>query len=416
MAVGIHGDKLVLLYSPSFLDKLSFHMACFVVKHEALHIMLDHIPRWLELLAQFPTQADRTKAQTRWNIAADLAINCLLRKDPEWWRVRDEFTGELPEPWNLPADQSFDFYLDALMKRPDDDEQFAKPKLVTTHQHWEPKLDDVPPTKTRKKRQQADVESAPVNPDELNGLTAQVRAQAKNIIKNAMTDMQKLGGRGFRLPHGLQQWLDDYLAEPVVPWWDLLTTRIHAARRTKPVRSIQRPNRMLLALSEEDPTILPAIGTSYDPAFRVFKVIDVSGSMSDEMVNIGLTETQALMRVDEDIEVRVMQGDDEIVSDQLYRGLDDLPRNRDAQGGTDFNAYFEYIWRHHMGDPNLQPDLVVIYTDGGTSRSLTHELRLPPDIPVIWLMSPDGHGRALEQEGYGEVIWAHRDQSRDYEG
>ncbi len=427
MGVRIHDGRLYLHYNPDFLKKLSFHMACFAMKHEVLHILLDHIPRQLALLNAYQGSKDHERIMLFSNKAMDLAINSMLQDDPDWWRVKDEFPWELPEPYGFERQLSYEVYMKKLLEAPQS-KQAQQWQAVSPHD-W---LDGAPPlhdgeapdgeqkgNKSKKRKKKAKsldepIQTPPQTSDELQTALDQVRTQIQHVVKKALGE-QKRRGAALGLPQGLEKWLEEYSADPVVPWWYILTSRIQAARCSKPRRSVQQPNRMLIGLAEEDPYIIPSIGTAYDPSYRIIEVIDISTSMSDEMVNIGLIETQALMSTDEDIEVRVMQGTDSIISDHLFKGTDELPRLRAGSGGTDFNPYFEYIWQNYMADNDQAPDLVVIYTDGGTFNDLSPELYLPPEVPVIWLMSPDGYATKLEAARYGEVIWADPAQSRKYD-
>jgi predicted metal-dependent peptidase len=80
LAVGIREGRAVLFYDPEFVVDLPLKSALFALEHEMLHLMLDHIPRYLELLALCPTALDRAKAAKVFNIAMDCAINTMLRK------------------------------------------------------------------------------------------------------------------------------------------------------------------------------------------------------------------------------------------------------------------------------------------------------------------------------------------------
>ncbi len=87
--------KLVLLWNPDFLRRLTDGEAIAVLKHEAMHIFFKH-------LARFQTK----KNHTRVNIATDMAINQYLRGLPEGC--------QLPETYKLPRGLSADAYLKAL--------------------------------------------------------------------------------------------------------------------------------------------------------------------------------------------------------------------------------------------------------------------------------------------------------------
>src|SRR5271170_1505439 len=69
IAVGIREGRAVLFFDPDFISRLTIKSASFVLEHELLHVMLDHIPRYLELLALCRTDLERLKADRVANIS-----------------------------------------------------------------------------------------------------------------------------------------------------------------------------------------------------------------------------------------------------------------------------------------------------------------------------------------------------------
>ncbi len=154
----------------------------------------------------------------------------------------------------------------------------------------------------------------------------------------------------------------------------------------------------MMAMAEEDASIIPALGLIRDPCYRVFFIVDTSGSMDNESLKIAASELTHLLRADEDMEVRYIQGDAEVHYDEVFHSGDTIPAEVVGRGGTDFDAYFEYMAQYVRNDESC-PDLVIVYTDG-YAPELDRSNWLPPEIPVIWLLTP--HGSA--PENYGEVI------------
>jgi len=87
-----------------------------------------------------------------------------------------------------------------------------------------------------------------------------------------------------------------------------------------------------------------------------------------------------------------------------------LPREMFGRGGTDFDAYFEHMGKY-VSDDETMPDLVVVFTDG-YAPAIQPELRLPPEIPVIWLLTEQHQGTHLKAAGYGDIIVCSRDENR----
>jgi len=411
MGVGIHRGKLVLFYNPRFMSEAPLAEIVATVEHEGIHVVMDHIPRFLEFLSHFKEKEDRKRAIQASNIALDFADNCLLRKSPDFRPVDDGhvFPWLMPEmdPFKLPADKAAEWYLAELMK----DEHQEGVKKITGSDHGMWLLVD-------EHGNLLDADGNPLTPDEIKSLGHRVRTQLKQLLKEVRDDFKK--GRGL-IPAGVDEWLDEYLRPPIVPWWQYFQQLITNARLTKPKRSIERPNRMLMAMAEDAPFVLPSIGRSYDPSFNIIYMEDTSGSMGIEELQITRSELHNIMRTDDEIRVRHLQGDAAVHYDKLLTGTDEITKSVIGRGGTSAEAYFQYIWKY-VDDADHRPDLVIIATDGYVG-GVSDQARLPPEIPVIWLVTPDryGHGETsaaagLRKEGYGEVLVADPSHRHLYNG
>lgn len=422
MGVGLERGRVVMYYDPEFIAKVSFQTLQYVIEHEMVHVIMDHIPRYLELLADYGDEITKFKADLVFQVAVDCADNSLLRGAKYFETARKETLellkaeapeGEvlppdagmiLPENFNMPVDKSFDFYQATLMDRvrvdPNLPGQLAALRAFIDSKHslW---LDV----------EEGDDEHVK-NSDEWRGDAHQIRIQLKAVLKKALreaTARESSKGRGT-VPAGMVEWLEEYLADPVVPWWELLTSRVKTAKRAKYERGIAKPNRMLQAMAEDDESIIPAIGRLRDPRYRVFYMVDTSGSMGTEDLQIARSELQHLLAADDDMQVRVMHGDCEIHLDEVLHTGDVFPQEAHGRGGTDFNHYFEYM-SQYVGDEDTAPDLVIVYTDG-YAPGVTPEFQLPSDVPVIWLLTPTGTESSVGD--YGEVIVRYPDQAEEY--
>jgi predicted metal-dependent peptidase len=457
MAVGIKDGRCALYYDPEFVAMLDVNTALFVLEHEMLHLVLDHIPRFLELLAAQPTELDKKKAAAVYNIAMDCAINTLdaMRKhagfEPVQKLLLDRIAAEhpdepmdprnglvLPEKFDLPLEGSFEMYQYMLMRKVEIMEICLRLHGGMTHEMWgQPDEgegdgegdgeggeggkqgagedgDGKPsPGKSGKggggqgkgKGKKGDnkavfegVGTEGMSSDELLSQANRVREQIKNALRQTIRNMGGLS-RGI-LPGEVEEFLTRYLEDPIIPWWEVFSTRARMSRPSKFQRSCTQPNRTLMALSEEDARIIPMPGRSRDRSWRIFAVVDTSGSMSTESLEIFLGELEGMINVDEGTEVRYIQGDSEVHLDIVLKKGDEIPRSMLGRGGTDFDAYFEHM-QQYVKDDEKTPDLVVVYTDG-YAPAVKERNRLPPEIPIIWLVTPQ-HSSAFA-EGYGEII------------
>ncbi len=453
MAVGVRDGRATFYYDPEFISRIPFKSAMFALEHEMLHLMLDHIPRYLELLAICPTDLERQKAAAVYNIAMDAAINGMLRNHEGFDEIQQfcldeiklkypDMTEEaindprngmvLPEKFDLPPDGHFELYQWMLMQKVEIKEIAIRLVGATTHSLW---VDSESEGKGKSEKSdgkgkgQGEGQSenagdqqqqgggggggthagardmifdgstfADMSPEELLSQAHRVREGTKQLLREIVRSMGGIG-RGT-LPAGVEEWLESFLADPVVPWWEVFTTRAKMSRNSKYKRSAQTPNRALLAMSEEDPRIIASPGRIRDKAWRIFFYVDTSGSMGTDALEIAKSELKHMLDVDDNMEIRYMQGDAVTHMDVVLHTGDDIPGQMVGRGGTDFDAYFIHMGQY-VHDDSKAPDLVVVYTDG-YAPAVDVKNRLPPEIPVVWLVTPHHSSHALE--GYGEII------------
>jgi predicted metal-dependent peptidase len=481
MAVGLKDGRVVLYVDPDFFAKISMGTAMFILEHELVHVIMDHIPRYLEMLAIYPDEAERKRAKAIYNIAMDCADNSLLRNNKYFStamkethqhclearaetvkRLREaaEAAGESPDeaeqslpplpekagmvlPENLepplPPDRSFEFYQHTLMASVKEGKTPQSVVLVLggegsgcDHDMWVDGLSDEqlqqiaeggvtivdgrgkgPPKPGDGAGEQGEKKDKGTgkSSDELRGAAEQIRTQLKQILRKAVREMKSGSqGRGL-IPAGLAEWLEEYLADPVVPWWDVMRSMIITAKRYKMDRGISKPNRMLLAISEEDQSIIPTIGRLKDPRFRLFFMLDTSGSMDTESLQIMRNELEGLLRADEDMEIRYIHGDCEIHFDQVFKSGDKLPNEAFGRGGTDFDTYFVHM-SQYLNNDDTAPDMVIVATDG-YAPAVRQENQLPSDVPVVWLLTPRGSDQYIKD--YGTVIVCDPAHNKTYE-
>lgn len=122
MAVGISRDgRLCLFYDPEFIKTLTLGKLVLICWHEVLHLALNHIPRYLNLLVGCSTEEDKARLRVCMNYAADFAVNELIRmergfdqsEDARWLYgcEQDPRGGLLPDKMGFPRKLSFEEYM-----------------------------------------------------------------------------------------------------------------------------------------------------------------------------------------------------------------------------------------------------------------------------------------------------------------
>lgn len=224
---------------------------------------------------------------------------------------------------------------------------------------------------------------------------------AIKLIGSAVKQYKK--GRGT-LPGHLEEALALLLAPPTVSWREILRNYVASRISAKPVRGMQRVSKVLAAMQhhlKRSPTqrmreiakrmaIVP--GTSYDRQYRIFFVVDTSGSMSDSDINLALSELYYLQKSGADIIIRVFYVDAEVAKEYELEVDGNIDPQILGRGGTDFDTALRHIAK--LGEDGDRCDLVVYATDGFCSKPRT---KLPCD--VLWLTTPTGQELMKDEPG-----------------
>jgi predicted metal-dependent peptidase len=185
--------------------------------------------------------------------------------------------------------------------------------------------------------------------------------------------------------HSMLRTLLADLPQPRTPWEQVLRTRLARSLAAKTDISWSRPTRSYLA---NQGRMGPHRRLPFEPgvsptksAPRLVVVVDVSGSIADELLESFAAEIEAITRRQRAGLVLVI-GDDQVREVLNFEpGRSNL---RDIQfsggGGTDFTPLLLEADRH-------RPDIAVVLTD------LEGPARFRPAWPVIWAV-PEAHRRA----------------------
>jgi len=176
------------------------------------------------------------------------------------------------------------------------------------------------------------------------------------------------------------------------PWEQVLRTRLAHTLAPKRDVSWSRPSRSYLAnQGRAGGRRMPwEPGTSATRAApRLVVIVDVSGSIDDELLRRFAREIEAITRRTES-ELVLVVGDDRVrrVSHHAPGHSDLASIEFDGRGGTDFTPLLEEAGRH-------RPDIVVVLTD------LDGPARLRPHWPVLWAV-PESHRHATAP--FGRVV------------
>ena len=313
-------------YNSEFVDKMPLKQVEFLVGHEVLHAVYDHVGR----------RVDRDPKIS--NIAADFCVNADLIDQ----RIGDRITvcGMLYDPKY--RGMSYEEVYDDLMQNADkiDINDLAK-QVLDEH------LDG-----------DGDGEGDGDGNEKTSGksgkprLTEEERRAIRDEIKEAMLQAAQAVGAG-NLPAGVKRLVKD-LTEPMIGWRELLEQQIQSTIKSDFTWS--RPSRRGWHMD----AILP--GMEPGETIDVCIAIDQSGSITANDSKIFLSEIQGIMDAYDEYHIRVWCFDTSIYNDQTFNSdnMNDIANYEPVGGGgTDFMVNWQY-----MKDNNIEPKKFIMFTDG----------------------------------------------------
>lgn len=413
MAVALQNRHYVLLYNPDWVAEASYDKVVTVIEHEALHVLLEHVPRAITLSTMYTSEVDKQMFAESHLLAADMADNCLLIKNNGYTQQHaDEFVLPQHKPFEFPQDLTYEQYVQLLMA------YFRKNtvviKLVSSCKDKKPGEDGEGEGqeqgqgegqgqstcgrgKTKKEMTWGElqkelaenhkrwlVDASGLSLEEKLAIAQELHQEAKTKVAEVVDDIQKSRGT---LPGYVQELVEILLAEPTVPWAQILRDLVVNTRRSKPRRSLRRPNRRHFGI----PRLAKFPGKAKDPTFSVAVLIDTSGSMGTEELQDAIVNLQSLQKVDKDIHITIVEADVEIHKEYEIGSTDKVDPEFHGRGGTDFNAAL-------IRAQEIEADIVFYYTDG---YGPAPELESRVSVPFAWLITKRG---TIPDEEWGRVI------------
>jgi len=307
-------DGRTIFFNREFFEPLSVKQVEFVIAHEILHNVFDHMGR------------REGRDPKIFNIAADYCVNGQLVRDHigdhkiEGIKIFHE-----PKYYGMGAEEIYDKIYDEM----DEEELNALGQLLDDHIDWGENGQDGQPKYSK---------------EELK--------QIRDEIREATISASHAAGAG-NTPASIQRMIKDF-TEPKMNWREIIRQQIQSTIKND--YSFMRPNRKGWHMS----AILP--GTNYDETIDICVGIDMSGSIGDEQAKDFLTEIKGIMQEYKDFKVKVWCFDTRVYNEQDYDGycMDEFDEYEVmGGGGTEFDANWEYMKEH-----NISPKKFIMFTDG----------------------------------------------------
>jgi predicted metal-dependent peptidase len=307
-------DGRTIFFNRKFFEPLSIKQIEFVIAHEILHNVFDHMGR-----------RDGRDPQI-FNIAADYCVNGQLVRD----RIGDHTIEGIkifhdPKYYGMGAEEVYD----DIYEKHDEESLKALGQLLDDHIDWGEQGKDGQPKYSK---------------EELK--------QIRDEIREATMQAAQAAGAG-NTPANVQRMIKE-LTEPKMNWREIIRQQIQSTIKND--YSFMRPNRKGWHMS----AILP--GTNFDETIDICVGIDMSGSIGDQQAKDFISEIKGIMQEYKDFNMKLWCFDTRVYNEASFNGynadeFDDYEVR--GGGGTEFDANWDYMKEH-----DIVPKKFIMFTDG----------------------------------------------------
>jgi predicted metal-dependent peptidase len=316
-------DGLKFYYNSRFIMMLKPKEVEFLVGHEVLHVVYDHMGR------------RGTRDPQIWNIADDYCVNADLKRHKV-----GQFITTVPCLYEQkydgkPAEEVYDDLMKNVQK-------------INIEDLINQMIDDHMDSEEGDSDNDGDGEGKSKRPKMSPEERERVRQEVKQAIINAAQSAE-----AGSLPLGVERLIKQH-TNPVMPWRELIQTNLTSAIRTD--FSWMRPSRRGWHIDAIMPGMTP--GEEID----VVVAIDMSGSISNKQAQAFLGEIGGMMEAFDGYKVHVFCFDTETYNPQDFssENMDTIDTYEPVGGGgTDFDAIFNYL--KEIGNV---PKRLIVFTDG----------------------------------------------------
>ena len=316
-------DGRNLYFNTQFFNAMNNKEIEFVIEHEILHCVFDHLTR----------REDRNPML--YNIAADYIVNNLLVRDRigEKPSIVDCYQDFKYEGWT-----SEEVYKELFDEAKKNGEEFLEQLGEMLDEHLDLEGDGT----------EEDNKDGKGRPKYSKGELDQI----KDEIKEAMINSAQTAGAG-NVPGGVQRLIKE-LTEPKINWRELLRQQIQSTIRSD--YTWMRPSRK----GWHTGAILP--GMNFQDTIDICICIDMSGSIGNDQAKDFLGEIKGIMDEYKDYQIKLWCFDTSVYNEQDFTadsGEDLTDYEIIGGGGTDFMVNWTY-----MKDNDIQPKKFIMFTDG----------------------------------------------------
>ena len=356
-------DGRKFYYNSEFVNKMPLKQVEFLVGHEVLHVVYDHMGR----------RADRDPKIS--NIAADYCVNGDLMDQRVGEKIpvglySDKYTG-----WSME-----EVYDDLMQNANKIDINKLSDMLID--EHLDGNGDD---SEDGDKEGQGQGSGRPK-------LSEEEKKAIRDEIKDAVLQAAQAAGAG-NLPGGVKRMIKD-LTEPQISWKELLEQQIQSTIKND--YTFARPGRKSWHMD----AILPA--TKPGETIDIFIGIDTSGSIGPEELKIFFSEIKGIMDSYTEYKIKVVGWDTAIggVGEFTSENMAEITEfDPEGGGGTDPHCVWEYLIEN-----GIEPKKLIMFTDFCFYGWRPQDVENYCD--TVWIIK----GNPSAEPEFG--IWAHYEEEQ----
>ena len=392
MGVAAESDgSLTLIYNPDWFDGTSDDILKLIIEHEGIHILNNHIGRFLRIMVNEVVEERKMMKVDKWNQASDAATNCMIKNLPDQMKIGsiDNFVPIKAKFLGLPDDKTSEFYFTNIIDKEDQSGNEKgkgksgkgysggfggkKPmKLIDDHNCWGKNITQTP---------------------DLNSLSRRVEQYASNL---ALESYKEVKDRG-KLPAGVYDLIKEILKPPQVPYYQIIAKLIKGSKFSKFRRAYSRINRKrtyLFTIGDKKniPKLSPFPGRTKDFTFTITIILDTSGSMNREDILEGLSGAKNIIQNDRHVKTTIIECDAKVQKEYRIKKINDIQFNIKGRGGTELFPALERAKK-------INSDVTLTFTDGFCDNINSIEKRYLPK-KMIWVITKRGHANMVNKRGF----------------
>lgn len=329
-------DGRAMYYNPKFVAPLTDKQLVFLLCHEVLHVVFEHLGR----------ANDLSHEKFLGNLAADFAVNQVIVEESigapigQYISFNDlmNYDKENPKEGTLYDSMFKGWTYEEIYEHLKQNKDELKEKLGD--QEFSIHLDLMD---GNGEENESDKGSSPK-------LTHEELQEIKDMMREAVLNAaQSAAGN---IPLGIKRLISD-LIDPKMNWQELLTQKIES--QVKSDYTYMKLGRR----SFSSDIIFPSM--KKQPKVKVHLFLDMSGSIGEEEIRIFFSEVYGIVAQYSSFEICICCWDTQVHGYQVFTE-DNIDELSDYQpqggGGTDLSCVFEYLKEHE-----IVPEQAVVFTD-----------------------------------------------------